>query len=64
MSKQKKKTFKAKFIHADCCNVTLADALDSKETFDVVSVQFALHYAFETEKRARKLMQNITGICC
>jgi mRNA (guanine-N7-)-methyltransferase len=31
-----------------------------KGTFDVVSCQFALHYSFETEARARQGLQNIS----
>ena len=33
-----------------------------KGLFDVVSCQFAIHYSFSTEKRARKAFENISKV--
>lgn len=44
----------------DCFGVPLADVLPSDALFDVVSCQFAIHYAFESEDRVRMLLRNVT----
>merc|ERR1719433_2222892 len=36
------------------------DSLDNDLYFDIVSSQFALHYAFETEQRVRAMLLNVT----
>ena len=51
--------FPAQFICADCHRALLSSVLPSDLAFDLVSVQFALHYSFETEQTARTFMRNI-----
>lgn len=52
--------FEATFIAADCHSVPLVNALpEGFPKFDLVSCQFALHYSFETEARARMFTRNI-----
>lgn len=50
-------SFHATFIAADCCSVSLEEHLPN---LDMVSCQFALHYSFESEERARNLLRNAT----
>jgi len=52
----KRKAFAAKFIAADCCAVPITDHLPD---LDLVSCQFSLHYAFESEARARMMLRNV-----
>jgi mRNA (guanine-N7-)-methyltransferase len=55
-------TFPATFIAGDAFVHDLEDVLGEKVNglFDVVSCQFAIHYSFSTEKRARKAFENIS----
>ena len=55
-------TFPATFIAGDAFVHDLEDVLGEnvKCLFDVVSCQFAIHYSFSTEKRARKAFENIS----
>jgi mRNA (guanine-N7-)-methyltransferase len=53
-------TFPAIFICADCFEAKLSAYLPPSLDFDFVSVQFSLHYAFETEERARAMLRNVT----
>ena len=55
-------TFPATFIAGDAFVHDLEDVLGEnvKGLFDVVSCQFAIHYSFSTEKRARKAFENIS----
>jgi mRNA (guanine-N7-)-methyltransferase len=50
--------FTAKFLQGDICAVDLASHLPPALRFDLVSCQFALHYAFESEARARQCVTN------
>eukprot|EP00696_Hemimastix_kukwesjijk_P019729 gnl/Hemi2/9096_TR3153_c0_g1_i1.p1 gnl/Hemi2/9096_TR3153_c0_g1~~gnl/Hemi2/9096_TR3153_c0_g1_i1.p1 ORF type:complete len:347 (-),score=43.44 gnl/Hemi2/9096_TR3153_c0_g1_i1:85-1125(-) len=50
--------FEAIFISGDCGLLPLAPRLPPALHFDLVSCQFALHYAFESEERARMLLRN------
>eukprot|EP00188_Purpureofilum_apyrenoidigerum_P003696 Plantae.Rhodophyta-Purpureofilum_apyrenoidigerum.ctg3922.p1 GENE.Plantae.Rhodophyta-Purpureofilum_apyrenoidigerum.ctg3922~~Plantae.Rhodophyta-Purpureofilum_apyrenoidigerum.ctg3922.p1 ORF type:complete len:327 (-),score=56.75 Plantae.Rhodophyta-Purpureofilum_apyrenoidigerum.ctg3922:302-1282(-) len=59
------KTFDAVFFSGDCFSVKLSDYLDKDPLddslhFDIVSCQFAMHYAFENESRVRRLLENVT----
>lgn len=45
---------------ADCFTKKLLEDSDQCNMFDVCSMQFALHYSFETEEKARNLLQNIS----
>uniref|UniRef100_A0AC35U015 mRNA cap guanine-N7 methyltransferase n=1 Tax=Rhabditophanes sp. KR3021 TaxID=114890 RepID=A0AC35U015_9BILA len=54
-------TFEISVIHADSSLVRLNDFIpEEKKPFDLASCQFALHYAFETEAKARQMIQNAT----
>jgi mRNA (guanine-N7-)-methyltransferase len=53
----------AKFAQADlgCTDLGAKGFLAPDERFDVISVQFALHYLFQSEKRALSFFRNIAG---
>jgi len=56
----------AKLVRADigCVDLTAAGvfaAAPGEETFDAISIQFALHYLFATEQRALAFFRNIAG---
>ncbi|KAK4463838.1 mRNA capping enzyme-domain-containing protein [Cladorrhinum samala] len=38
-----------------------ASTVSSHKGFDVVSMMFCMHYAFETEAKARQMLQNVAG---
>ncbi|XP_065314743.1 mRNA cap guanine-N7 methyltransferase-like [Gordionus sp. m RMFG-2023] len=62
---QNKKTYKAYFIHADCCEVNLKEkffqqGIDVNIQFNIVSCQFALHYAFQSLPRLKQMLLNAT----
>lgn len=60
--------FKAFFAAADCYSHSLTSTLPpnsidnlfppTAEPFDVVSMQFCMHYAFESEEKARCMLDN------
>jgi len=55
--------FDATFAACDCYSVSISTALDPDKLstpFDVVSMQFCMHYAFETEERARCMLDNVS----
>ncbi|KAF9792271.1 guanine-N(7)-methyltransferase [Thelephora terrestris] len=55
--------FDATFAACDCYSVSISTALDPgrlSTPFDVVSLQFCMHYAFETEERARRMLDNVS----
>ncbi|KAI8373091.1 guanine-N(7)-methyltransferase domain-containing protein [Radiomyces spectabilis] len=54
------KTFDAEFHAFDCYSELLAPRLRPHHMFDVVSMQFCLHYAFESEQKARTMLQNVS----
>lgn len=56
----KEAPFRPMLYVCDCFSVRLADVLPSEAAFDVVSCQFAIHYAFESEDRVRMLLRNVT----
>lgn len=53
-------SFRPVLYVADCFGVSLADYFPADVFFDVVSCQFAIHYAFESEQRGRQLLRNVT----
>mmetsp|Transcript_16364 Transcript_16364/g.63873 ORF Transcript_16364/g.63873 Transcript_16364/m.63873 type:complete len:374 (-) Transcript_16364:45-1166(-) len=57
----KNASFPARLISADCCGVDLVPHLGEGIAFDICSCQFALHYSFETEERARQLLHNVSS---
>lgn len=55
--------FDATFAACDCYAVSIESVLDSRKLsmpFDVVSMQFCMHYAFETEEKARCMLRNVS----
>jgi SAM-dependent methyltransferase len=55
--------FDATFAACDCYSVSISTVLDPGKLstlFDVVSMQFCMHYAFETEERARCMLDNVS----
>lgn len=53
--------FTARFLAGDCFATDLASHLPIGLHFDVVSCQFAIHYAFESEMRARQALRNMAS---
>ncbi|KAI8998984.1 mRNA capping enzyme-domain-containing protein [Trametes punicea] len=54
--------FVADFFTLDCYSHVLSDALPPTllaTPFDVVSMQFCMHYAFESESKARTMLTNV-----
>ncbi|KAI0747663.1 mRNA capping enzyme-domain-containing protein [Daedaleopsis nitida] len=54
--------FTASFFALDCYEHKLSDALPPPllaTQFDVVSMQFCMHYAFESEAKARTMLENV-----
>lgn len=54
--------FRAQFAALDCYNEPLSKAFSPSSLsvpFDVVSMQFCMHYAFETERKARCMLENV-----
>ncbi|GAA5911100.1 mRNA (guanine-N7)-methyltransferase [Sporobolomyces salmoneus] len=55
--------FPAAFLTLDCFEESITDLLPPSQVqrpFDVVSMQFCMHYAFETEEKARMMLSNVT----
>lgn len=65
--------FDARFHVQDCYGHSIGDldivrqvgftasTVSSHRGFDVVSMMFCMHYAFETEAKARQMLQNVAG---
>lgn len=48
---------------ADCFGDRLLDILPiGPSSMDLISCQFSLHYAFESEARARQMLQNVASL--
>jgi len=57
----KQRSFPAHFLCGDVFGVDLEANLDLEwPAFDLVSCQFAVHYAFESEQRVRQMLHNVT----
>jgi mRNA (guanine-N7-)-methyltransferase len=54
--------FPAALFVADAFEAPLSGALADHLPFDLVSCQFALHYAFSSEQRARRALQNVAEL--
>lgn len=55
--------FSATFAALDCYTQPLSQAFSLdllRQPFDVVSMQFCMHYAFETEQKARCMLDNVS----
>lgn len=59
-NQMKSAPFRPTLLVGDCFQHRISQYLPEHTTFDVVSCQFAIHYAFETENRVRTLLQNVT----
>ncbi|RKP10391.1 mRNA capping enzyme-domain-containing protein [Thamnocephalis sphaerospora] len=51
--------FSAEFHALDCYQYPLSKKISPEQRFDVVSQQFCLHYAFETEAKAKQMVSNV-----
>ncbi|KAM5550654.1 mRNA cap guanine-N7 methyltransferase 1-like [Rosa sericea] len=60
--RRKKFTFPARLICGDCYEVRLDKALADDAPFDICSCQFALHYSWSTEARARRALANVSAL--
>ncbi|KAJ2763544.1 mRNA cap guanine-N7 methyltransferase, partial [Coemansia nantahalensis] len=55
-------SFEARFFAQDCYGEPLENTLRPADyVADVISAQFCLHYAFESERKARQMMANVAG---
>ncbi|BGP37917.1 mRNA cap guanine-N7 methyltransferase [Rhodotorula kratochvilovae] len=55
--------FPARFFTLDCFESSIEEILPpetASRPFDVVSMQFCMHYAFETEAKVRMMLENVT----
>ncbi|KAI8967823.1 guanine-N(7)-methyltransferase domain-containing protein [Mycotypha africana] len=60
-SLRQRPTFTAEFHPMDCFSELIAPRLSRPNLqFDLVSMQFCLHYAFENEHKARIMLENVT----
>ncbi|KAK9424173.1 putative mRNA capping enzyme-domain-containing protein [Seiridium unicorne] len=63
--------FEAYFYPKDCYGTSIADINIIRDVgfessmgtrgFDIVSMMFCMHYAFETEQKARQMLKNVSG---
>ncbi|XP_064983325.1 mRNA cap guanine-N7 methyltransferase 1-like isoform X4 [Musa acuminata AAA Group] len=60
--RRKKFSFPARLICADFYEVRLDKYLHDDAPFDVCSCQFALHYSWSTEARARQALANVSAL--
>ncbi|XP_021716491.1 mRNA cap guanine-N7 methyltransferase 1-like [Chenopodium quinoa] len=61
-SRRKKFKFPARLLCGDCFEVRLDRVLAEDGPFDLCSCQFALHYSWSTEARARRALANISAL--
>uniref|UniRef100_A0A0E0EIN8 mRNA cap guanine-N(7) methyltransferase n=1 Tax=Oryza meridionalis TaxID=40149 RepID=A0A0E0EIN8_9ORYZ len=60
--RRKKFSFPARLICADCYEARLDEHLYEDAPFDICSCQFALHYSWSTEARARQALANVSAL--
>ncbi|XP_071736643.1 mRNA cap guanine-N(7) methyltransferase 1-like [Rutidosis leptorrhynchoides] len=60
--RRKKFTFPARLLCGDCFEVRLDKALADDAPFDLCSCQFAMHYSWSTEARARRALANVSSL--
>ncbi|KAJ4773470.1 mRNA cap guanine-N7 methyltransferase [Rhynchospora pubera] len=60
--RRKKFSFPARLICADCYDARLDQYLYDDAPFDICSCQFALHYSWSNEARARQALANISAL--
>ncbi|KAI8333323.1 guanine-N(7)-methyltransferase domain-containing protein [Chlamydoabsidia padenii] len=54
------RSFDAEFHALDCYSEPIGPLLKTRKPVDVVSMQFCLHYAFESETKARMMLHNVS----
>ncbi|KAK8489451.1 hypothetical protein V6N12_025299 [Hibiscus sabdariffa] len=60
--RRKKFTFPARLICGDCFEARLDRVLANDGPFDICSCQFAMHYSWSTEARARRALANVSAL--
>ncbi|PIA50866.1 hypothetical protein AQUCO_01200267v1 [Aquilegia coerulea] len=60
--RRKKFSFPARLLCGDCYEVGLDKALEDDAPFDICSCQFAMHYSWSTEARARQALANVSAL--
>ncbi|PWA90963.1 mRNA capping enzyme family protein [Artemisia annua] len=60
--RRKKFSFPARLMSGDCFEVRLDRALADDAPFDLCSCQFAMHYSWSTEARARRALANVSSL--
>ncbi|KAL5706602.1 mRNA (guanine-N(7))-methyltransferase [Ranunculus cassubicifolius] len=60
--RHKKFNFPARLICGDCFEVGLDKALEGDGPFDICSCQFAMHYSWSNEARARQALANVSAV--
>ncbi|CAN6443410.1 unnamed protein product [Victoria cruziana] len=60
--RRKKVSFPARLICGDCYEVGLYRILQDDAPFDICSCQFALHYSWSNEARARRALENVAAL--
>lgn len=55
-------SFPARLVCADCFTVHLDEVLQDEGPFDICSCQFALHYSWASEDKARIALQNVSAV--
>ncbi|KAG9153818.1 hypothetical protein Leryth_005943 [Lithospermum erythrorhizon] len=60
--RRKKFSFPARLICGDCFEVRLDRVLADDAPFDICSCQFAMHYSWSTESRARRALANVSAL--
>ncbi|XP_050212911.1 mRNA cap guanine-N7 methyltransferase 1 [Mercurialis annua] len=60
--RRRKFSFPARLICGDCYEVRLDEVLADDAPFDICSCQFALHYSWSTEARARRALANVSAL--
>nr|GEW67389.1 mRNA cap guanine-N7 methyltransferase 1 [Tanacetum cinerariifolium] len=59
---RKRFAFSARLYSGSCFDVRLDQALADDAPFDICSCQFAMHYAWSTEARARTALANVSSL--
>lgn len=60
--RRKKFTFPARLMCGDCFEISLDKVLEEDAPFDICSCQFAMHYSWSTEARARRALANVSAL--
>ncbi|KAH6764229.1 mRNA capping enzyme family protein [Perilla frutescens var. hirtella] len=60
--RRKKFSFPARLVCGDCFEAQLDKVLAEDAPFDICSCQFAMHYSWSTEARARRALANVSAL--